>query len=157
MTSSSSLQHPDEERAAHVTKFFADFSKDDLQKIYSIGEVRRFAAGDVAISQGDPGTSMYIVLEGQAEVTIPKQRGWLKVANLVPGSVFGELSFLDHTPRSARVSVVEDCTVLEISEASFKQLADQDTSIALAFIRELAKILSDRVRRMNQLVQALAR
>ena len=74
---------------------------------------------------------------------------------LEPGSIFGELSFFDRMPRSAQVSVLEDCSVLKISEGAFKQLLEQDPETAVAFMMEMSRILSLRLRNMNQLVQTL--
>ena len=155
MSMSGFFPYPDEEQPDQEPKFLAQLSEADLQKIYSIGEIQRFAAGDIALSEGGEDTSLYIVLEGQAEVSIPKRKGWLNVAVLRPGSVFGELSFFDRMPRSARVSVVTDGVFLKISEYSFQRLLVHDSSLAMALVLDLGRILSLRLRRMNQLVQDL--
>ena len=149
--------NPGTGQASNATEFLADFSAEDLEKTYSIGELQHFATGQSALTEGDPDTSVYIVLEGQAEVSIPGKRGLTKVATLLPGSIFGELSFFDRMPRSARVSIVADCAVLKISEDSFRNLAANDAAVALAFVRELSKILSLRVRHLNQLVKSLSK
>ena len=151
------FQYPDQEHEAEEPRFLGDFSEKDLQKGYSIGEVQRFAAGEIAVTEGAKDTSLFIVLEGQAEVLIPKRKGWYKVASLGPGSVFGELSFFDHLPRSARVVVLTDTSVLKISEYSFEHLLVHDTGLALALVQDLANILSLRLRHMNQLVQTLVK
>ena len=94
--------------------------------------------------------------------TVPKAvlrwirgKGPFTLAVLEPGSIFGELSFFDRMPRSAQVSVLEDCSVLKISEGAFKQLLEQDPETAVAFMMEMSRILSLRLRNMNQLVQTL--
>ena len=135
----------------------ANFSEDDLEKLYAAGGIQQFSPGDVVLAEGDADSSVYIVLEGQAEVAVPRKQGWFQVATLVPGSVFGELSFFDRMARSARVPVTQDCTVLKISEDSFQQLVAQDTRMALAFVMELSKVMSRRLRRMNRLMQALVK
>ena len=151
------FQYPNEEPAEEEPRFLGDFSEKDLQKVYSIGEVQQFAAGEIAVTEGATDTSLFIVLEGRAEVLIPKRRGWYKVASLGPGSVFGELSFFDKLPRSARVVVLTDTSVLKISDYSFQHLLVHDTGLALVFVQDLAKILSLRLRHMNQLVQTLVK
>ncbi len=151
------FQYPDLEPAAEEPRFLGDFSEEDIQKIYAIGEVQQFAAGDIAVTEGASDTSLFIVLEGEAEVLIPKRKGWYKVASLGAGSVFGELSFFDGLPRSARVAVLADTSVLKISNYSFQHLLVHDTGLALALVQDLAKILSLRLRHMNQLVQTLVK
>ena len=147
----------DDVRVGELTEFLGGFSEDNLRKIFDISEVQQFAKGDTVLTRGDPDTSIYIVLEGQAEVLIEGKKGMLALATLIPGSIFGELSFFDQRPRSARVSVTADCTVLKISEPSFQSLVSQDMGVAMAFVQDLTKILSLRVRYMNQLVQTLAK
>ena len=155
MNMSAFFPYPDEEQPEQEPKFLAQLSEADLQKIYSIGEIQRFAAGDIALTEGGLDNSLYIILEGQAEVLIPKRKGWLNVGILRPGSVFGELSFFDRMPRSARVSVVTDGVFLKISEQSFQRLLVHDSSLAMDLVLDIGRILSLRLRHMNQLVQDL--
>ena len=145
------------EQTQEITPFLAGLSEEDIRAIYAAGEVQEFSAGSIALSETDLDTSVYIVLEGQAEVSIPARKGWLRAATLLSGSIFGELSFFDRMPRSARVSVITDCTVLKISESAFEDLLARDSRVAVVLLRELARILSLRVRHMNQLVQTLSK
>ena len=157
MNASNVSQFPNDAQTDQVPKFLADFSDSDLRQLYSIGEVQQFAVGETVLSEGASDTSIYIIMGGEAEVSISTEKGWIRAAALIPGGVFGELSLFDRMPRSARVSVLSACTVLKISESSFQSLRDNNTGMALALAMELGKILSLRVRRMNQLIQALAR
>ena len=68
---------------------------------------------------------------------IEGKKGLLALATLIPGSIFGELSFFDQRPRSARVPVTADCTVLKISESSFQTLVSQGIGAAMAFVQDL--------------------
>ena len=111
----------------------------------------------MAVNEGESDSSLYIILEGQAEVWIPVAKGTQRVATLIPGSIFGELAFFDRMPRPARVSVRTDCTVLKISEASFNNLIARNPGLALAFVQELSRLLSLRIRHMNELVQTLSK
>ncbi len=151
------FQYPNLEPEGDEPKLMANFSEKDLQKIYAIGEVQQFAAGEIAVTEGADDTSLFIILEGTAEVLIPKRNGWYKLAALSPGGVFGELSFFDRMPRSARVVALTDCNVLKISDSAFQHLRVHDTSLALSLIQDLGKILSHRLRRMNDLVQTLVK
>ena len=154
---SSPSQDPPSAQNSQTTEFLADFSEEDLRTLYSAGEAQHFAAGETAVTEGDQDTPVYIVLEGQAGVSVPSEGGLVSVATLLPGSIFGELSFFDHMPRSARVSALTDCTVLKVSEDSFRSLLDRDARVALAFVQELSKVLSLRLRQMNRLVQTMSK
>ena len=127
----------------------------DFEKLYSVGELQEHAAGAMVVTEGESQSSVFILLEGEAEVAILRGTQWFAVATLGPGSVFGELSFFDRLPRSARVTVLKDCSVLMISESSFERLRAQDADAALAFTFEMGKVLGRRLRDMNLLVQTL--
>ena len=144
-----------ENEAAAQTASLVEFSDEALRKLYSIGELQHFSSGNVMVGEGETEYSVYIVLDGQAHVTLARPKGPFTLAVLEPGSIFGELSFFDRMPRSAQVSVLEDCSVLKISEGAFKQLLEQDPETAVAFMMEMSRILSLRLRKMNQLVQTL--
>ncbi len=151
------FQYPNLEPEEEEPKFMADFSEKDVQKIYAMGEVQHFAAGEIMVEDGAEDTALFIILEGTAEVLIPKRNGWYRLASLSPAGVFGELSFFDHRPRSARVVVLTDCNVLKISDQAFQHLRVHDTSLALSLVQDLGKILSHRLRHMNDLVQTLVK
>ena len=151
------FQYPNLEPEGEEPTFMADFSEKELQKIYAIGEVQNFAAGEIMVTEWAVDSALFIILEGTAEVLMPKRNGWYKLASLSPGGIFGELSFFDRLPRSARVVVLTECNVLKISEAAFQHLRVRDTSLALSLVQDLGKILSHRLRHMNDLVQTLVK
>ena len=67
------------------------------------------------------GDSMFVIGRGSARVTIvPAQT---EVATLAAGGYFGEMSLLTGQPRTATVSAIDDCLLLEISAADFRQIA----------------------------------
>ncbi len=151
------FQYPNLEPEEEEPKFMADFSEKDVQKIYAMGEVQHFAAGEIMVDVGADDTALFIILEGTAEVLIPKRNGWYRLASLSPAGVFGELSFFDRRPRSARVVVLTDCNVLKIGDQAFQHLRVHDTGLALSLVQDLGKILSHRLRHMNDLVQTLVK
>ncbi len=151
------FQYPNLEPEGDEPKLMANFSEKDLQKIYAVGEVQQYAAGEIGVTEGADDTSLFIIWEGTAEVLIPKRNGWYKLAALSPGGVFGELSFFDRMPRSARVVALTDCNVLKISDDAFQHLRVHDTDLALSLVQDLGKILSHRLRHMNDLVKTLVK
>jgi CRP/FNR family cyclic AMP-dependent transcriptional regulator len=102
-----------------------------------------FTAGDVIFSQGDEGTSMYIVAEGEVDVSYDERRS----VRLGVGESFGEMSLIDKRPRSATVTAVTDVTLAPISQGSFLVLVHDTPYFAL----EVMRSLSDRLRRANQM------
>ena len=74
------------------------------------------------------------------------KRNGKKVATLGPGSVVGELSLLDHGPRTATVTTDSDTTVLVIEQRHFLGVLEDVPSLA----RKLLATLAGRVREFDR-------
>jgi len=82
---------------------------------------RIYKRGSLMFIEGELSSEMFIIRSGK--IRILKQEGdkTVELAVLGPGSVLGELSLLDHQPRSATAQVVEDLKVTIIDEKMFDQ------------------------------------
>lgn len=72
--------------------------------------------GEALITEDRPGHSMFVVVDGDFEVTIKGDADAL--AKLEKGAVVGEMSLLTGTPRSATVTAVREGEVLEVDKAA---------------------------------------
>lgn len=104
---------------------------------------RMFAAGEVIVEEGAPGTSMFVVCRGMAVVTIGKDH---EVARLKEGNYFGEMSLLTGDPRSATVKALGDCTALEIRGDAFREYVITHPQV----IEHLATAAVERRRELDQ-------
>ena len=100
------------------TKLFANCTKDELRIIASLTTMKDVASGAVLAEQGKVGREFFVVTEGSA--TASRNGEWL--AELGPGSFFGELALLDGGPRTATVVADTDMTLLVLSRTEFKSL-----------------------------------
>src|SRR5690349_20693638 len=87
---------------------FKDVSKKGLRSIVAAASDVDVRAGKVLVEEGDFGRHLYVILGGEALVT----RGDRRLARLGPGDWFGELAFLDGSPRSATVTAGTDMRVM---------------------------------------------
>ncbi len=82
-----------------------------------------FAAGDVIVKEGDPGQRLYILAEGNVEVSTTGPRGdKLRVAVLADGDYFGEMSLVEGGLRTATVEALTSCVVLSLAHKDFEAL-----------------------------------
>jgi small-conductance mechanosensitive channel/CRP-like cAMP-binding protein len=86
-----------------------------------------YAAGETIVREGDAGSSMFVMLRGEAIVTLAGTGG--EVARLGEGAFFGEMSLLTGEPRTATVSAVSDCEVLEIGVDAFRRVVLADPAV----------------------------
>jgi CRP-like cAMP-binding protein len=120
---------------------FSACSKRELQKIAKASDELTVPAGRVLVEQGDTGRECYILISGSAAV----KRGTRKVATLGAGDCVGELSLLDHGPRTATVVTETDVDLLVLGSRQFAGVLDEVPSLA----RKLMAALAARVRDLD--------
>jgi CRP-like cAMP-binding protein len=102
----------------------------------------RSLPGQCLVSELEPGADVYVILQGEAEVSVDARGGERRVLQkLGPGSGFGEMSSLTGELRSATVSAIGEVEALVIADAEFDRLREERPQVALALARELAKRL----------------
>ena len=85
------------------------------------------------MTQGDLGSSMYIVIDGRGRIF----KGNRDLAEHGARAVFGELAALDPEPRAASVQALEDCTLLRLDGESFYDLVSGNKQMTLGIARVL--------------------
>ena len=123
------------------TPLFAACSRRELQRIAKAGDELTVDEGTVLVEQGATGRECYIVLDGKAAV----RRGGRKVATVGPGDAIGELSLLDHGPRTATVVAESEMTLLVLGSRQFAGVLEDVPSLA----RKLMASLASRIRELD--------
>jgi small-conductance mechanosensitive channel len=122
------------------TKFLADVEilkplrPDELTAV--AGSVLRhiYAPGETVIQTGDPGTSMFVIHNGQAEVLARDASGRQgQIAVMGAGNVIGEMGLFTGEPRRADVRALEELELLEIRKPVMQNLLSANQSLADAF------------------------
>ena len=121
---------------------FNGCSTKELEKVAKASDEIRMTAGTLIVDQGQTGREAFVVLEGEVEV----KRNNRKVATLGPGAVVGELSLLDHGPRTATAVCVTDCTLLVIDQRRFLSVIDSVPAIS----HKLLAALAARIRELDR-------
>ena len=119
---------------------FSGLDNHELVSIVGAGREVSFESGQKIITQGEPGLSFLLVLEGKTEV---RKKG-KKVAVVEPGGFFGEMTVFDDKPRSADIVAIEPTRCFGIASWSFFPVLRGNPSVAIGIIKEL-------VRRLRQL------
>jgi CRP/FNR family cyclic AMP-dependent transcriptional regulator len=108
----------------------------DLQRLAGNLRERRVAAGSAILTEGEGGVAFFLILDGEATVTIGgEQRRTLKA-----GDHFGELALLDpEGPRTATVTATTDVVLAAVSSWEFKPFVLENPEIAWELLRTLAR------------------
>ncbi|MBE9135892.1 cyclic nucleotide-binding domain-containing protein [Nodosilinea sp. LEGE 07088] len=118
---------------------------EDVDWLIEAGQRRELQAADVLIREGEPCDELFLILDGELEVTVTALND-SPIAQLATGEVVGEMSFVDGQPPSATVSALEPSIVLSISCGHLRHKLQQDIWFASRFYRALAILLSSRLR-----------
>lgn len=93
-----------------------------------------YTAGQTIFREGDTGEHMYAVVSGEVDIITAG-----KVLETVgEGGIFGEMTLIDHSPRSASAIAKTDCQVVAVDEKRFQFLVQQTPFFALQMLRLLA-------------------
>ena len=98
--------------------------------------------GAVLFGEGDPGTHMYVLLEGTADICV----GDDVVENAQPPALLGEMALVDSSPRSATVVLRTPCRLIAIDTRQFDLLVRESPE----FARQVMTVMARRLRVMNQ-------
>lgn len=114
-----------------------------------MSEIRTFKPGEVIVREGEPGDCMFSIQGGNVGVFRdyggPGQK---KLAELVSGDYFGEMSLLDHAPRSATVVALQPNTfVEEITEANFNEFLEKSPEVVMNMTMQMCHHLRDITRK----------
>lgn len=113
-------------------------------------------AGEKLFSRGDSGDELFLVISGAIAAYLPLEGGkhhHLDTAG--PGSVFGEVVFLDRTVRAADAVAKSDCKLLGLSRERFDETFQDRADIRAEVYASLALIIGDRLRQTGKQLQAL--
>lgn len=106
----------------------------------------RFEAGQTIFSEGDAGTVMYVILEGEVDLRL----GRSMVETLGPGEPFGEMALIDSAPRMATAVARTACRLVGVPEKRFLFMVQQTPHFALQIMR----IMASRLRNMDARMEA---
>ncbi len=127
---------------------FVNLTPAELQIVDGLLHERDYLAGEVIFDEGEEGQAIYIVASGDVLICRQGQSEAGRVAQLGPGTFFGELALLDNSPRSAQARAAAACQLIVFFRDDFVGLLDTHARIASKISRELARHLGARMRDM---------
>ena len=126
---------------------FEELSNREIQNIARIAYQRQYSAGEVIIHEGQSAAGMYIMVDGQAEVTKALEDGTiLHLTTLENSGLFGDVGLLDSSPRTATVRATRDSSLLGFFRPELLELMNSNPRLASKVIFKLGQILTARFR-----------
>ena len=133
----------------HAGEFvaFEDWSSVEISAVLALGEVVEFSPGTKLIELGSEADhDIYIIVSGELEVVRTVGEVEQRLSMIQAGDLIGEMSFVDGQPRSADVRALKRTKALRIRPDDLESFCQANPHVGLKFMREIAKILSFRLR-----------
>jgi CRP-like cAMP-binding protein len=133
---------------------------DQVLRFAQAGELEAFKAGEAICVEGTPGDALYLVISGRADVIVTPKSGvpasanveGRRMASLVPGEFFGEMSLVETAPRSATVRAVVPTEVFRLPNYALQNLLQDDPYAFNIVLVSIVRVLSHRLRHTNEVV-----
>ncbi|RLC01770.1 MAG: cyclic nucleotide-binding domain-containing protein [Deltaproteobacteria bacterium] len=127
---------------------FRPFTQSDLQTLLNMSKLRTYKSGETIIQEGNIDSWVYFLIYGKVkivkknkEVTILKRKG----------DIFGEMRFIDSSPRSASAYADGDVACIAVDTEYVEKLTGND-KVAFGYImyRVFSEILANRLRSLTR-------
>lgn len=127
----------------------AQLSGDELDAMFHAFDVLEIGAEEALIAEGTVTDALYLVWDGELDVSMTTPYGEQDIAHVGPGAFLGEVSLMDPGPATATVTTKEGCTVLVLNYSQLEKLWQGHPRLAAVFLRRLAQVVADRIRASN--------
>ena len=134
---------------------FAGFTTDELALLEGLLACRTYRKGQTIIAAGQTSDELFVITHGAAMVTISTHDGIARLDAFASGMTFGEMAFIDRSPRSANVSALSEVECRVLTREAFAQLDHEAPAIKIRLLQNLARGMSAMLRQANRELAAL--
>jgi len=141
-------------RRCEITNGMADREVEAFSDIFQIVHFQR---GDIIFREGETSNDLYVIDKGIIDVVIYSKVHLgesERIAKLKDGDIFGEFSMLDGAERSATLIAEEDTDLMVAAYIDFHRFLENREHVGFLVMRNLARTLTVRLRKMNHEVQS---
>ncbi len=129
---------------------FAGFSRTHLKHLMKIIHNRLYAPNEYVFYQGDPGIALYIIREGEVEISLSTEDNMnIGLTRLSRGDFFGEMALLDNDVRSASAVSLKESKLAVIFKPDLDHFIERYPRIGINVMKGLTEILATRLRAVN--------
>ncbi len=107
--------------------------------------LRQYRPGEPVFSVGDPGLGMYLILEGEVEITLEGRT----LALLSAGDFFGEVALFGEETRTASALARDACRLAGFFRPDLDEWLAREPRQGARLLMNLGRLLAERLRRSN--------
>jgi CRP/FNR family transcriptional regulator, cyclic AMP receptor protein len=114
---------------------FRDLAPASLDELCRYARPVRFSREEAVFLKGDPGSSLFVVVDGAVRASSVSAEGRTAMLNLISqGEIFGEIAVLDGQPRTTDAIANTDCLLLAIDRRDLLGFLARQPELAMKFI-----------------------
>ena len=132
---------------------FEGLGDGELRKVARLFQQRLYHPGEKIFAKDGSGNEAYVVMRGQVDIFLDENS--LPITSVSSGQIFGELAFLDGSPRAACAVANQASILLVVQRSAFLDLVQHEPHLGMVVLRNIALELSNRLRRTNTAFIAL--
>ncbi len=117
-----------------VLDIFEPLEDDSLRDLSALLQLREYGDNKVVLKKGDPGTSLYIILEGKVGVIADDGQ---TLSEMGVGEIFGEMSLLSGEPVTTSIHTRTKTKLATLSSKDFKHVLNKFPVLQVFFYRML--------------------
>lgn len=122
----------DQFKGAGRSPLFSDLSDSELVAVMQGLNLLSFEPGEIVVSEGEPGDSLFVLASGNVRVFARNHTGrYRQIRTLEEGEFFGEVSLITGQPRSATVVAATPCEVLELPQGALRAMAEKHPKLPM--------------------------
>jgi CRP/FNR family cyclic AMP-dependent transcriptional regulator len=138
-------------KSLQAIPLFKSFSKKDISSLMTIIHNRNYLAGEYVFYQGDPGIGLYIIREGEVQISRENDKGdKITLAVFHKGDFFGELALIDREKRSASAIANTDSRLSVIFKPDLDEFIVKYPKKGIKILQGIAEITALRLRTLNE-------
>jgi len=113
-----------------VIPFFVPLQETEREQLARTARMHAYSAGKTIVEEGDPGRSIYVILNGRVKVFTRDHAGnELELTTLGVGHFFGVTSLLSGKPRSSSAVAIESSVLIEFSYAGMAEVIKLNVAV----------------------------
>jgi CRP/FNR family transcriptional regulator, cyclic AMP receptor protein len=119
----------------------AEFTDDDIDSLSAITSIRRLSNGEILIAEGDRADCLYSIARGEFQVTHGRNtNNEVPLIRLGPGTITGELAFLDGLKRTATVkATTENSCVIALERDKLESIIESNPRLVYKVMRAILR------------------
>ena len=129
-----------------AARFLPFLDPEEESALLAAGTAKSFDRNEIVLEQNVPMRAIYLIEDGSVRIEQQDRERTTPLAILAAGEFFGEMSFVDGAPTSAKVIADEPTRLRVIDEETIDSLIKKDPSFAGRLYRSIAAILVKRLR-----------